>query len=104
MSRANKLQTINVSLDPELKEKLINGDLIAFNCQECKYETHFPCNLLYHDMGEKFFIYWLQNEEDTGALLNDSESLSDVIFREINQKIYRKRLVFASIFWLKITF
>ena len=88
-------ESINVSLDPELKEKLFSGDLIAFNCQKCKYEAHFPCNLLYHDMSEKFFIYWLQNEEDAGALLNDSESLSDDIFREMNQKIYRKRVVFS---------
>jgi len=84
-------QSLNVSLDPELKEKLINGDLTTFNCQKCRYETHFPINLLYNDMDEQILIYWLQSEEDTNAFLESQKKYSDNILHQM----YKKRIVFS---------
>lgn len=55
--------SVNVSADPDLKEKVLNGDLFKFQCPKCHEETyvHYPC--LYHDMEKLFMIYYLPNEQ-----------------------------------------
>ncbi len=48
--------SINVTLHPELKEKLLDGSIFRFKCVDCQEEASilYPC--LYHDMEKKLMI------------------------------------------------
>jgi hypothetical protein len=56
--------TINVTLNPELKEKLLNRELGTFRCGKCRKETFVAHNILYHDMRGGFFIWLIYPQED----------------------------------------
>jgi predicted RNA-binding Zn-ribbon protein involved in translation (DUF1610 family) len=53
--------SINVSLDSDAKEKLINGELTIFTCNECGYQVEVVYPMLYHDMDNKLMI-WMDPE------------------------------------------
>ena len=42
--------SINVTLDPELKKKVLDGSLFKMKCAECGTETVINYDTLYHDM------------------------------------------------------
>lgn len=67
-SRCNALQSftvwesINVTVDPELKKSLLDGELTTFRCKLCGNEAHVSYDCLYHDMGKSIAI-WLKEVE-----------------------------------------
>src|SRR5262245_51714005 len=56
-------ESINVTIDPQLKSRLLQGNLTTLCCNNCGTESdvHFDC--LYHDM-EKSIAIWLKNADD----------------------------------------
>ena len=50
--------SVNVSLDPELKEQLFNGKINLFACSECEQKSLINVPLLYHDMHNQFCIQY----------------------------------------------
>lgn len=54
--------SVNVTLDPNAKEKLINGELNIFSCDTCGYKVEIVYPMLYHDMDGKLMI-WLDPED-----------------------------------------
>ncbi len=51
--------SVNVTLNPELKQKLLDGELSKFVCRTCNWSTGIVYPVLYHDMKQKFMI-WLR--------------------------------------------
>ena len=49
-------QTINVTLNPELKADLLDWKLNVFRCTGCEHETLIDSDLLYHDMAARLLI------------------------------------------------
>jgi hypothetical protein len=49
--------SVNVSLNPDYKERLINGELTIFTCDACGYQVKMVYPLLYHDMENKLMVY-----------------------------------------------
>src|SRR5208282_4358612 len=49
-------QSINVTLDPTLKEKLIDRSLVTFQCKQCGHTTGINPKLLCHDMDRRVMI------------------------------------------------
>jgi hypothetical protein len=49
-------QSINVTLDPELKEKLLDRSLATFHCEKCDHTAGVNQGLLYHDMDRHVMI------------------------------------------------
>jgi len=65
--------TVNVTLNPELKPKLLKGELTRFVCEKCGWSGDVLYPLLYHDMGKHFMI-WLwpdAGEPDTTGMPTD---------------------------------
>src|SRR6266536_2569587 len=60
--------TINVTLNPELKAPLLSHQLTTFKCARCNRATPVEHNLLYHDMG-KHFMVWLMGYNVDGTSL-----------------------------------
>lgn len=50
--------SVNVDLDPELREKIFNEDLFMYKCPHCGQETGIPAGTLYHDMTHHFMIFF----------------------------------------------
>lgn len=52
----------NVSLDPELREKVLSGEIFRWACPKCGENITILHNLLYHDMKNDFQVYFSPND------------------------------------------
>lgn len=50
--------SVNVTLDPTLRDKLRSGELTTFHCAHCGHTAEVVAPLLYHDM-DKCWMFWL---------------------------------------------
>jgi hypothetical protein len=55
--------TINVTLNPELKKKLFQGEINRFHCKSCRNEPSISLPLLYHDMRNKYCVQYYPNPD-----------------------------------------
>ena len=51
-------KSINVSLEPKLKDRLFNGDINFLTCKNCEKKTYLDVDLLYHDMEKEFCVQY----------------------------------------------
>ena len=53
-------RSVNVSLDPELSGRFLDGTLTLFTCEKCGDSGRVPYNPLHHDMEQKvmFQLRW----------------------------------------------
>ena len=49
-------QSVNVTLDPELKARLLDRSLVTFHCEKCNHTVGVNQGLLYHDMDRRVMI------------------------------------------------
>ncbi len=52
-------QSLNVTLDPELKDRLRAGEINAFTCAQCGHRAIYDEPILYHDMQLRFCVQYL---------------------------------------------
>lgn len=50
--------SVNVTIDPEAKQKIKDGNFFTFHCAQCGYEAPLAYPCLYHDM-EQGLLAWL---------------------------------------------
>jgi predicted nucleic-acid-binding Zn-ribbon protein len=50
--------SINVTLNPELRDKLFDADVNMFSCQKCGQRAFVNLPLLYHDMNRRFCVQY----------------------------------------------
>jgi hypothetical protein len=50
--------SINVTLDPSLREMLFSAEINVFACENCGEEAFIPAQLLYHDMDRQFCVQY----------------------------------------------
>ena len=55
-------QTVNVTLDPSLRELLAERRINAFHCGECGLAAYLGVPLLYHDMRRRFCVQFYPAE------------------------------------------
>jgi len=51
--------TINVNVDPGLRDRLFAGDINFFHCASCGHHTFVDAPLMYHDMKGQFCVQYL---------------------------------------------
>lgn len=58
--------TVNVTTDPEMREKVLNGDIFRFTCEECKFSGLVGFPFIYEDKETNggFLIYMEPDCED----------------------------------------
>lgn len=57
--------SINVATDPELKAKVISGEVFLAECPHCGAKTMMQHQLLYIDPGEKVIVWLTDGKEET---------------------------------------
>ena len=55
--------SINVTLDPEDKKRVLDRSLFLFHCEKCGEEAYINYGLLYHDMTENYMIFVAPDQE-----------------------------------------
>lgn len=55
--------SINVTLNPELKEQLLTGQLTTFTCEACGTRAEVVWSLLYHDMEGELMVHVRLDDE-----------------------------------------
>jgi hypothetical protein len=50
--------SVNVDLDPKLREKIFNEELFLYHCPNCGETTGVPYGTLYHDMTHHFMLFF----------------------------------------------
>ena len=61
----NLYQSVNVTVDSELLEKVKNREINSFHCKKCGYKNEIIMPFLYHDMGKNIMV-WVYPEGDEG--------------------------------------
>ena len=74
--------SINVTVDPELKTKLLAAEINMFDCAKCGKKSFINTSLLYHDMSQQFCVQYFPAESlenpDFFNPFNADGSLSDM--------------------------
>lgn len=68
---------INTERDPELKERLLSGELFIRECPHCGARTLAKFPLLYHDPAEKLMIWLSDGSADTEARMQAAVTGND---------------------------
>lgn len=81
-------ESVNVTLQPELRNKIMNRELFTYVCPHCKQNIVVAYSCLYHDMEKKFMVYLINKDEEKDKLLNVEDEQMQKILKE-----YRVRIV-----------
>lgn len=78
-------KSVNVASDPELKGKVLSGELFLWECPACGQKNLMSYDLLYHDPVEKFMVWMLPGGEPEGpqktAIMNQARAMGDYRLR-----------------------
>ena len=91
--------SINTCLDPEMKEKVRNGEAFKWKCPTCGNEAMVEYTTLYHQMEDRVMIYYVPGEGDkteTIELMKGRRKNKDGEYVEMDMKFdegYIKRVV-----------
>ena len=98
-------ESINTTLNPELKEKVRSDELFKFTCHHCGLTALVDYPFLYHQMEDKIMIYYTSNREDeyvnqlskTRRLLEDKNNdLLSKIYKIEKQRVVATRAEFKE--------
>ena len=94
--------SVNVSLNPEAKKRLINGELMVFTCDACGCQVEMVYPILYHDMEKKLMI-WMEPdgqltpaEHDKRRVLYDTSLDDSYLYRIVSsrEELVEKIMIF----------
>ena len=76
--------SVNVTLNPELKAEIMNQRLNVFICGHCDYRGSVDVSLLYHDMQKRYCIQYVakddaKSQEFYGNIAKDGTVIFDPI-------------------------
>jgi hypothetical protein len=86
-----KWDSVNVSLDPEQKPKILDSSFFNVTCSTCMTNLFIPYGFLYHDMEQKIMIFF--DEDETSKSENETLTLPSNLFFENTQTKYKLRKV-----------
>ena len=66
-----KYDSVNVTLNPKLRNKVMSGSIFDWTCPECGEKLSVRYNLLYHDMDKAFQVYYAPKScTETNEMVN----------------------------------
>ena len=57
LSKAIAYTSVNVTVNPELREQVLDGSPFAWQCPSCGYSARLTYPVLYNDMKNRFMVY-----------------------------------------------
>jgi hypothetical protein len=74
--------SVNITLNPELKEKVMNYEINQFNCDACANTAFINTPLLYHDMDRKYCVQYYPLESLTNPEFLESFSRDGSLIKD----------------------
>lgn len=62
--------SINTTLNPEMKEAVLDKSAFLFECPECYKKTYVDYGFLYHQMDDKIMIHYANSDENAEEVYN----------------------------------
>lgn len=84
-------QSLNTSLNPEMKQQLISGELFQMKCKECGEVTNVNYPILYHDMENKLMLQFVGSDEEAQDVVDTFEGMKQM--EQSPMEGYRFRIV-----------
>lgn len=84
--------SINTVLDPEMYEKVRNGEAFAFHCPECGHAAGVDYGCLYHQMDDEMMIYYVPNPdgvEEAYNMFRGDSKVSELMGKMQENYLYR---------------
>jgi len=78
---------VNVTLNPELKERVLNGDLLTFKCSLCRHEAPLHKPLLYSDSKKNFMVHLLHGEQPDSDITGSFPQMHKVRLRYVDTEM-----------------
>jgi len=69
--KVDVFRALNASVDPELKQDLMEGKMNFFECPVCRTSGFIPSPFVYHDMELEIFIHYFPLESLSDVELED---------------------------------
>lgn len=91
-------RSINTVIDPDMKEKVRNGEAFQWTCPECGYTTGISYNTLYHQMEDQVMIFLAFGDEREKAIemmqsMFDADGKDEIALDLSITKDYKRRVV-----------
>lgn len=78
--------SVNVSLEPELKKKVLDGSLFKMHCRQCEASIVVKYDILYHDMSEfRPLLIQCVQEKKGWEKVNSANAEIRKMMRELNR-------------------
>jgi len=74
--KINLWNSVNVDLNPELRDKIFDNEFFLWECPFCGHKTYIPQSFIYHDMSHKFMLFFEFFDED----VTDEEKYANIPF------------------------
>ena len=71
--------SVNVTMDPDLRDKVFDDELNRFACKNCGNSIVLPVNLMYHDMDLGFAVWF----SPQGEMPEEERSVFDRVARSM---------------------
>ncbi len=89
-------QSVNTQLDPETKQKVLNGELFQFTCPKCGIVTNVSYDLVYHQMEDQLMIQVASTDEEARVATESFNNFLDDSFMpgfSLSEQNYHFRIV-----------
>lgn len=90
--------SVNTNINPELKEKIITGEIFVYKCPHCSEETLINYGMLYHDVEKHLMVQYVTNQEELKSATDMYNNVGmenieggDKIIKSLEN--YKKRIV-----------
>jgi hypothetical protein len=85
--------SVNVTLDPGLKDRLFDGSLTTYRCEGCGHAIRVRHQLLYHDMARKLMIQLYPGSDPPEQLARELGTALTAALGEAEMAEYTLRVV-----------
>lgn len=84
--------SVNVTLDPNLRDKVFSGEVFRYHCDECGFDGDQNYPLLYHDMDKGFMVYYTYPSgiDEFEYMMTLEQCIDKQILKDLNSKITRR--------------
>ncbi len=78
-------QLFDLNVDPQAKQRLLNGQVNNVNCPTCGYQGMLSTPIVYHDPGKELLLTFVPSE--LGLPLNEQEKLLGPMITQVTNKL-----------------
>lgn len=92
-------ETINAKENPQLREKIIGGELFNWECPKCGHKVVMPYGTIYHDPAHRFMIIFQaefekKNYGHISDIINSTDVVEGYVYRRTNDVLsFKEKLL-----------